>query len=312
MEFRSLTLEDVAAWARLLAVSFERTQEQMEQLLRWFHGGFELVTWGAWDGDRLVAQYTARLLHLNVPGLGEPALAAMGLDMAVDPEYRGRGLLDAVARPVHDRLAERGCIAGVGFSSPGGLAVTRASRSYAYTVLGPMTSTAVFLSRPRYPRGLDLVDEWPAGPILLGRPHPEFVSYAVSTDELRHRFGQHPFRRYGFGVWREGDAVRGIVVYRRTRLRGVPGAALLAVHGEDVPELLGRWGGEMRRHGCPAVHVVTSPASPLRARLGALGTAVAVPVSRNPYHLIARALRDDTPALLFDLRRWDCVGGDIL
>jgi hypothetical protein len=39
---------------------------------------------------------------------------------------------------------------------------------------------------------------------------------------------------------------------------------------------------------------------------------VTVPRSRNPYHLIARALRDDTPPVLFELNRWDCVGGDIL
>lgn len=312
MDFRSLTLDDLVAWARLLAVSFDRTPEQMEALLRWFHRGFSLVTWGAWDGDRLVAQYNARLLQLNVPGMPEPALAAMGLDMAVDPEYRGRGLLDAVARPVHEMLTERGCLAGVGFSSAGGLAVTRASRSYAYTVLGPMSSTVVVLSRPRYPSGLLLTDEWPEGVVSLGRAHPGYVSYAVSPAGLRHRFAEHPFRRYAFGAWRDGETVRGIVIYRRVRLRGIPGAALLAAYGEDVPGLLGRWGGAMRRAGVPVVHVVTSPGSPLRRYLGALGIPVTVPVTRNPYHLIARGLQDDAPAVLFDLQRWDCVGGDIL
>ena len=93
VEYRSLTLDDRVAWARLLAVSFGRTAGQMEQLLVWFHQGFELVTWGAWDGDRLVAQYNCRLLRLHVPGLPEPAMAGMGLDMAIDPDYRGRGLL---------------------------------------------------------------------------------------------------------------------------------------------------------------------------------------------------------------------------
>ena len=32
--------------------------------------------------------------------------------MAVDAAYRGRGLLDTVAGPVHEMIAERGCIAG--------------------------------------------------------------------------------------------------------------------------------------------------------------------------------------------------------
>ena len=47
VEFRSLTLDDRVEWARLLAVSFDRPPEQMDQLLLWFHRGFPLVTWGA-------------------------------------------------------------------------------------------------------------------------------------------------------------------------------------------------------------------------------------------------------------------------
>jgi hypothetical protein len=143
VDYRSLTLDDRAEWARLLAISFDRTPEQMERLLAWFHEGFELVTWGAWDGDRLVAQYNCRVLALHVPGIPEPALAGMGLNMAVDPAYRGRGLLDTVAAPVHSMITQRGCLAGVGFSSTGGLEVTRRSSSYAYEVLGPMTSWVV-------------------------------------------------------------------------------------------------------------------------------------------------------------------------
>jgi hypothetical protein len=64
MEFRALTLDDRVEWARLLACCFDRSQAQMEELLLWFHAGFELVTWGAWEGERLVAQYTCRLLGL--------------------------------------------------------------------------------------------------------------------------------------------------------------------------------------------------------------------------------------------------------
>jgi len=129
MEFRPLTLADRVPWAGLLAICFDRSPAQMETLLTWFHDGFPLVTMGAWDGDRLVAQYNCRLLELQVPGIDGPVSAGMGLNMAVDPDYRGRGLLDRVATPVHEAIMERGCMAGVGFSSVGGLAVTRASRS---------------------------------------------------------------------------------------------------------------------------------------------------------------------------------------
>lgn len=312
MEYRSLTLDDVGAWARLLAVSFDRTAEQMEQLLRWFHDGFELVTWGAWDGDRLVAQYNCRLLRLHVPGVAGTVMAGMGLDMAVDPDYRGRGLLDTVAAPVHEMIAGRGCVAGVGFSSAGGLAVTRSSTSYRYEVLGPMTSSLVVLARRHYPEALELADEWPQGDVHHLAVADGHVSYAVTPASIRHRFAEHPFRRYSFATWREGRTIRGLAVYRRVRLRGIPAAALFAAYGEDRRELLGRLAAALSAVGIRAVHVVASPGSPVLSEAGVMGPRVRLPLSRNPYHLIARALRSDTPRVLFEIDRWDCMGGDIL
>ena len=150
IEVRPLTAADLGPWARLLAVCFDRTPEQMTGLLGWFRAGFELVAMGAWDADALVAQYNARVLEL-VPGFDPPIAAGMGLNMAVDPAYRGRGLLDQVAAPVHEALSARGCVAGVGFSSAGGLEVTKASRHYAYEVLGAMVSLVVPLTHRRYP-----------------------------------------------------------------------------------------------------------------------------------------------------------------
>ena len=240
MEYRSLTLDDRVAWARLLAVSFGRTAEQMEQLLLWFHQGFELVTWGAWDGDRLVAQYNCRLLRLHVPGLPEPVMAGMGLDMAVDPAYRGRGLLETVAGPVHEMITERGCLVGVGFSSAAGLAVTRASTSYAYRVLGPLTSSVVVLTRRRSPEPVDLSDTWPMGNLVIPPDDGRFLRYVATPESIHHRFVEHPFRSYSFGAWRESDQIRGLVVYRAVRLRGLRGAALLAAYGDDLPGLLTR------------------------------------------------------------------------
>jgi GNAT superfamily N-acetyltransferase len=312
MEYRSLTLDDRDAWSRLLAVSFDRSPEQMEQLLVWFHQCFELVTWGAWDSERLVAQYTCRLLRLAIPGVPDPVLAGMGLDMAVDPAYRGQGLLDTVAGPVHERITQLGCVVGVGFSSAAGLAVTRTSRSYDYRVLGPMISSAVVLTHRRYPEPLALSDSWPPGDLVLPPDDGGFVRYVVTATSLHHRFAEHPFRRYSFGAWRNGDEIRGLVVYRRVRLRGVPGVALLAAYGPDLPALLGRWAGAVRQTGVYLVHVATSPASPVREALRAAGTRLSVPFSRNPYHLIARALQPGAPPIVFELDRWDCIGGDIL
>jgi hypothetical protein len=236
----------------------------------------------------------------------------MGLNMAVDPAYRGRGLLDLVATPVHDAIAARGCIAGVGFSSSGGLAVTRASRHYAYDVLGPMVPLAVPLARRRYPDPLVVTGTWPAGPIEIDTPADGHVRYHATPATLRHRFAEHPFRRYRFALREHDGVVDGMVVYRETRLRGVPAASLLAACGRDREGLLGAFAATLRRGGRHVVHVVVTPGSPLRENLAAMGPALRVPVSRNPYHLITRGLQPETPGILFDLDRWDCTGGDIL
>ena len=316
LEYRPLTADDRPAWARLLAVSFGRSQLQMEQLLDWFHAGFRLVTMGAWAGDRLVAQYNCRLLDLSVPGWPGPFPAGMGLNMAVDPEWRGRGLLQTVATPVHEEIARLGCLAGVGFSSVGGLAVTRASESYGYEVLGPMVSTATFL-RPRRASGgvrLELSSSWPAGRFDPPELDDGLIRYAVTAAGLRHRFAEHPFRRYVIGAWRDGQELRGLTVHRPVRLRGIPGLGLLAAYAADgvLDALLRAWAAAVTVRGPAVVHAVTSPSSRLRAAVRRLGPSTTVPFSHEPYHLIARSLGGDVPPALFELGRWDATGGDIL
>ena len=304
-------MADLGPWSRLLAVCFDRTPEQMHGLLEWFRAGFELVAMGAWDAGALVAQYNARVLQLLVPGFDGPLEAGMGLNMAVDPAYRGRGLLDQVAAPVHDALSARGCVAGVGFSSAGGLAVTKASRHYAYEVLGPMVSLVVPLTRRRYSDRLTLRSTWPTAPIELDAHRDGFVRYAADPASLRHRYANHPFRRYAYATRERSGVVDGLLVFRETRLRGLPAVSLLAVHGADPETLLGSFAASLRPRR-PLVHVLLSPASPLRGALASMGPALPLPFSRSPYHLITRALSSDTPAALFDLDRWACTGGDIL
>jgi hypothetical protein len=312
IEVRPLTAADVDPWARLLASCFDRSPAQMRGLLRWFHAGFELLTMGAWDGDRLVAQYNARLLLLQVPDFEAPLLAGMGLNMAVDSEYRGRGLLDQVATPVHDALTARGCIAGVGFSSAGGLAATKASRHYAYEVLGPMDSLVVPLVRRRHAEPLAVRGTWPDGPVELKAAADGFVRYEATPVTLRHRYAEHPFRRYVYATRERAGVVDGLVVFRETRLRGIPAISMLAVHGSDASGLLGSFAASLIARRRYLIHVVLSPSSPLRQAIGSIGPVFQLPFSRNPYHLITRALGPDTPGILFDLQRWDCAGGDIL
>ena len=92
----------------------------------------------------------------------------------------------------------------------------------------------------------------------------------------------------------------------------MPAASLLAAFGIDPEGLLGAFAAALRRRGRHVVHVVVSPARRSGTAVSAVGPPLRVPVSRNPYHLITRALQPDTPRILFDLDRWDCAGGDIL
>jgi hypothetical protein len=312
MEFAALTPADCDAWASLLAVSFERTTADMEGLLGWLIQGWPLVAWGAWDGDRLAAQYSCRIVHVCAPGYDVPMPVGMSINMAVHPDYRGQGLIKHVARPVYETIAEQGGIAGVGFSNAEGVKVDLKSKSYGYRVVGKLSSALVWLSRPRGITALTLTDDWPNDlPDFAPAPSNQ-IRFVVNGDSLRHRFAHHPFRRYHFGVWREGADTRGLVVYRPVQYGPVRGAALLAVYGEDEPELLRRWTAALHREGRHFVHVLTTPGASVRAILPTLGRVIQLPYSRTPYYLTAKPLEAIFTKPLFDFSQWDCIGGDIL
>lgn len=284
----------------------------MEQLLIWLHTGYRLIAWGAWDGNRLAAQYCCRLTHVHLPGSSEPVMVGMSVNLAVHPNYRGRGLVKRVARPVYDQVMEQGGIAGVGFSNAQGVQVDLKSRSYGYQVIGRMQPMVIGLSHWRYPPPLTLTDEWQFDLPDLHCSPDDYLRLAITADSLRHRFACHPFRRYRFGVWNEPHGTRGLVVYRDIRIGGLKGVALLAVYAEDVPALLARWAGAVRQQGAHFVHVLLSPHSLLQTHLRQIGLIVQLPYSRSPYYLTAKSFDAVTPAALLDIGRWDCIGGDIL
>jgi GNAT superfamily N-acetyltransferase len=305
VDFRLLTSADYPAWAGLLAVCFERSQDDMERLLLWLRCGHALVAWGAWEGDRLVAQYSCRLASLHLPDCETPLTVGMSINMAVHPAYHGQGLIKHIARPVYEQVAECGGVAGVGFSNAEGVKVDRRSRSYGYRVVGKMVSTLALLSHRRYPSPLELTTEPHIFPDEM--PDDSLIRFAQPPGWVCHRFLMHPFRQYAFA---QGEA--GLVVYRPARIAGLRGASLLGAYGADLPDLLARWAGALRRRGMHFVHALTSPASATLAAVKTIGRSVQPPVSRQPYYLTTRPLREDTPAALFDFAGWDCVGGDIL
>jgi GNAT superfamily N-acetyltransferase len=294
MDIRRLMPEDFAAWATLLAAAFARPQTEMMALLSWMCEGYPMVAWAAWDGERLAAQYSCLVVTLNVQGTA--LQVGLSVNMATHPDYRGRGLVKHVAQPVYETLRTQGVVAGVGFSNAAGVKVDRHSKGYGYQVVGRL-QPMVALAPWHKSAGLTLTRTFPGVPELS---HDKLIHFAATSQSIAHRFGLHPLRRYDFGVWCEGERVCGLVV------------GLMAAYAEEgcLPELLLRWMNSLG--GVRFVHVISSPQSAIRAALKKVATCVSLPYSRTPYYLTAKRLQADSPAALFDLSQWDCVGGDIL
>ena len=311
MQIRPLTLDDVDGWATLLAAAFDRTPAQMVALLHHFYGERQLVAWGAWDGQRLAAQYSCLLTPLRLPGWDTPQLVGMSMNMAVHADYRGRGLIKQVAQPVYAEVVERGGIAGVGFSNEAGVQVDRKSKGYGYKVVGKMVSLLGVVGRKRpfsTPIPITHTPTWPDGLQVVERKETA-VSFAHTPESLHHRFAQHPFRSYRYGVAANGA---GVVIYRPFVWHGVGGASLLTAYGQDVAGLIGSWINSLAQQRIRLVHLLTSPQSTLQQAVKSHCYTLALSRPQNPHYLTAKPLATPLPPWFFDLSRWDCCGGDIL
>jgi ribosomal protein S18 acetylase RimI-like enzyme len=311
LQLRALTLNDCEPWAELLAVAFDRTPHDMQQLLRWLQAEHDLIAWGAWEDTRLVAQYSSLLTAVWLPSTASFECVGLSINLAVHPAYRGRGLVKHVAQPVYTTLIDRGVLAGVGFSNAAGVKVDRRSQAYGYQVIGRMQSVLIGLFPWLKSEPLRLTPDWPSAPFEFAPSTDELIRFAASPILIRHRFVQHPFRRYHFGVWETSAGVRGIVVYRLVKWKGLRVASLLAAYGHDVAELVQHWAAALRHAGIYFVQALTTPTAVLRAALHNIGWGVRLPYTRSPYFLTVKPLTETASAML-NFTRWDCSGGDIL
>jgi len=74
----------------------------------------------AWDGDRLVAQYTVSPLRLAVEG--REVTACLSHDTMTDPDYQGQGLFVATATALYEDLARQGVAFVFGFPNANSIA----------------------------------------------------------------------------------------------------------------------------------------------------------------------------------------------
>lgn len=311
--YRRLSLEDVHPWAELLAAAFERRTTEMQALLQWLHRGWEIVAWGAWADDRLVAQYCC-LIHQVMAPVGMGVLkVGLSVNMAVHPAFRGRGLVKQVAQPVYAALEESGGVAGVGFSNATGVKVDQHSQGYGYQVLGQLRPRFLWLTHiPPSATRVTLSHDWPTQPWQIQADPNHKFRFVSSPTGLQTRYADHPFRQYRYGIRQKGGVVDGIVVDRPLRRAGVLGTALLTAQGTDLPGLLAGWTQAVRVMGARFVYWLATPAATVNITLKPLGLTIPLPYSRSPYYLTAKPLNQDLPAKFFSLEQWDCLGGDVL
>lgn len=285
----------------------------MLRLLDWLLSGWRAIAYGAWDGTHLAAQYTALLTDLYVPQWGKSVPVGLSWNMAVHPDYRGRGLIKQVSEPVYAAVLAAGGVAGMGFSNAEGVRVDRKSKGYGYQVVGRLKPALALLTTMRQSSALTLYDSWQPEFSSLQLPAPDDTYHRVVTPELlRLRYACHPFRQYQYGVWIENGEVKGIVVYRPAWLLGMRGATLLGAYGTDLPLVLSHWKHTLSRRGWRFAHVLTTPQSALRRALRQIAPCVDIPYTRSPYYLTVKPMDDTLPVSFTEFSAWDCVGGDIL
>jgi hypothetical protein len=309
MHIERLIPQHTPEWAALLTLCFDRQIADMTRLLDWLHLLYQPVSYGIWLDGQLVAQYTA--LYRELDFCGKSVTVGMSVNMAVHKDYRGRGLVKHMANPVYDTVAEWGAIIGMGFSNAEGVKVDKRSKGYGYHVVGQMLPLLGWLC-DFHTETLELTTTFPDSTLFATSSTIDAIQFPKDAPYLCHRYASHPFREYRYGVWYEGQTVRGIVVYRHETTFGLSTAAVLDVYSDDVSQLLQRWSTTMQREGVRLVHALVSPQSQLRQTLSQLIPLVTVPYARTPYYLTAKSLHADYPTIIDDFSAWNLIGGDVL
>ncbi|WP_436796305.1 GNAT family N-acetyltransferase [Actinospongicola halichondriae] len=178
-------------------------------------------SWGAFDGDRLVAFRTLMKWRLDVDG--EPLDVVRAVDTATDPEYQGRGLFRRLTMTAVDELAAAGVDAVFNTpneqSRPGYLKMGWSIVGRPTLMVQPSGPvTLARLVRARVP-----AEKWSI-PVDLGIP----IHEAIDADVPLSRFGSSEQEARQFLLWRYGLAplhyravsIRGGICIFRVRRRG--------------------------------------------------------------------------------------------
>jgi len=309
MDLRPLTLADVNQWGQLIGICFDQPSSDMEHLLSWLTCLGHLEAYGLWDNEKLVAQYACLLR--NVIYGDTPIPVSMSINMAVHPNYRGQGLIKQVSQPIYDRLQDIQVMFGMGFSNAQGVKVDKHSRGYGYQVVGQMQSLITILKSFKRP-SLILSDDIPDYQQSTIASYQQKTHFYKDLVYIMQRYRGHPLRQYHYGIWKEGDKILGLVIYKNVKLWGVPSVALMDVYSDNVKELLMRWSTTLRQHNIFLIHTLLTPQSTIKNILQQYWHVRHAPFSRTPYYLTLKPLSEPIETSLLDFDQWDLIGGDVL
>lgn len=309
MELHSLTIQDIPQWSQLLSICFQQPQEHMQKLIDWLNQLGNIVAYGIWKNNILIAQYAC--LNRKV-SFGEKHLpVGMSMNMAVHPDYRGQGLIKQVSQPVYAKLKAEKFHYGVGFSNAQGIKVDRNSKSYGYHVIGQLQPHLTVTENFGTPT-LSVAENLPTCVENFTITHPDKAQFIKSLNYLTQRYQNHPFRRYNFAIWKEHNHIKGIMVYKPVRLWGVPAVALLDIYTSQPQALFKRWSTTLHQHNTRLIHTLLSPQSHLKFVLKSSRISFNTPWTRNPYYLTIKPLIHSFDEKLLEFDNWEILGGDIL
>lgn len=84
------------------------------------------------------------------------------------------------------------------------------------------------------------------------------------------------------------------------------------VYGNNLPDLLRRWGSTLKRHGYHFIHTLATPQSTISRSLTQASQTLIIPYSRNPHYLTLRPISPSLSDEVNNFEAWDFIGGDIL
>lgn len=215
-KIQKYSLHYLQSFTELLDKSFDIEGKDKKELVQWklfsdYHKG-KTITYIALDETDIVAsQYT------NLPvriAFGDQIYSSMiCVDMATDPNHRGKGLITKLSQKVYEEVAKNKYDFTIGFSNDNGLKVDKNASNYGYKVVGRFVRYfKVVIYRKNINSKIILTDHFEVNSIF-GTQTNYFRVYK-DFDHLNWRYLRKPNSEYSIYKIIHNNVSAGYVVLR--------------------------------------------------------------------------------------------------